>query len=98
MAGTATWNTIRGGFSTITLSNSVAENWPSADARALVAHEVGHSITSKCSDLFDSADQAANEEWATAWAIGMGHTAEGNGVQAYGYPSQDMIDRAMACR
>ncbi len=98
MSGTATWNTVRGGFSTITLSDSVAENWPSADAVALVAHEVGHSITSKCSDLFDSEDADANEEWATAWAISMGHTAEGNGVQAYGYPSQEMIDVAATCR
>lgn len=98
MSGTATWNTARGGFSTITLSDSVAANWPSADAMGLVAHEVGHSITSKCSDLFDSADEAANEEWATAWAISMGHTSEGNGVQAYGYPSQEMIDVAATCR
>lgn len=98
MSGTATWNTARGGFSTITLSDSVAANWPSADAMGLVAHEVGHSITSKCSDLFDSADAAANEEWATAWAISMGHTSEGNGVQAYGYPSQEMIDVAATCR
>jgi hypothetical protein len=98
MGGTATWNTVRGGFSTITLSHSVAEEWPDADARALVAHEVGHAITSKCSDKFDSADDAANEEWATAWAISMGHTAEGNGVYAYGYPSQAMIDIAATCR
>lgn len=98
MAGTATWNTIRGGFSTITLTDSVAENWPSADARALVAHEVGHSITSKCSDLFDSEDQAANEAWATAWAISLGHTAEGNGTQAYGYPGDDLIATAATCR
>ncbi len=98
MSGTATWNTARGGFSTITLSDSVAENWPSPDAMALVTHEVGHSITSKCSDLFDSADQDANEQWATAWAISLGHTALGNGVQAYGYPSQEMIDIAATCR
>ncbi|TQJ31307.1 hypothetical protein [Microbacterium sp. SLBN-146] len=98
MGGTATWNAVRGGFSTITLSHSVAEEWPDANARALVAHEVGHAITSKCSDKFDSADDAANEEWATAWAISMGHTAEGNGVYAYGYPSQAMIDIAATCR
>lgn len=98
IGGTATWNAARGGFSTITLSHSLAEWWPSADARALVTHEVGHAITSKCYDKFDSADQAANEEWATAWAISMGHTAEGNGVQAYGYPSQAMIDVAATCR
>lgn len=98
IGGTATWNTARGGFSTITLSHSVAENWPSADARALVTHEVGHSITSKCHEKFDWENADANEEWATAWAISMGHTAEGNGVQAYGYPSQGMIDIAATCR
>lgn len=98
ISGTATWNTAHGGFSTITLSNSVAEMWPGAASRALVAHEVGHSITSKCHEMFDSADQAANEAWATAWAISMGHTNEGNGVQAYGYPPQELIDTAAACR
>jgi hypothetical protein len=98
MAGTATWNTVRGGFSTITLSNSVAQNWPSADAKALVAHEVGHAITSKCSDMFDSSDRDANEAWATAWAISMGHTALGSGVQAYGYPPASLIETAATCR
>lgn len=98
MAGTATWNTGRGGFSTITLSNSVAQNWPSADAKALVTHEVGHSITSKCSTLFDSQDRDANEAWATAWAISMGHTSDANGVQAYGYPPQSLIETAATCR
>ncbi len=98
ISGTATWNTADGGFSTITLSNSVAETWPGASAKALVAHEVGHSITSKCHEMFDSADQAQNEAWATAWAISMGHTDEGNGVQAYGYPPQELIDKAATCR
>ncbi|MFC6326947.1 hypothetical protein ACFP59_13625, partial [Microbacterium koreense] len=98
IGGTATWNTARGGFSTITLSHSVAETWPSANARALVTHEVGHSITSKCWEKFDWKDPAANEEWATAWAISMGHTAPGNGTWAYGYPSQQMIDLAATCR
>jgi hypothetical protein len=98
MGGTATWATDRGGYSTITLSHSLVENWPSADARALVTHEVGHAITSKCYEKFDWESQDANEEWATAWAISMGHTAEGNGVQAYGYPSQQMIDVAATCR
>ncbi|MET0812835.1 MAG: hypothetical protein ABWY03_07255 [Microbacterium sp.] len=98
ISGTATWNTADGGFSTITLSNSVAETWPGASAKALVTHEVGHAITSKCHDMFDSADQAQNEAWATAWAISMGHTDEGNGVQAYGYPPQALIDKAATCR
>lgn len=98
IGGTATWDSARGGSSTITFSHSVAEWWPNPDSRALVAHEVGHAITSKCYDKFDSQDADANEEWATAWAISMGHTAEGNGVQAYGYPSQQMIDLAATCR
>lgn len=98
IGGTATWNTARGGFSTITFSYSVADWWPDDDARALVTHEVGHAITSKCSTLFDSQNQAANEEWATAWAISMGQTADGNGVQAYGSPSQALIDIAATCR
>ncbi|WP_127820092.1 hypothetical protein [Microbacterium sp. CPCC 204701] len=98
IGGTAAWNSARGGSSTITLSHSVAEWWPNADSRALVTHEVGHAITSKCHDRFDSQDRDANEEWATAWAISMGHTAQGNGVQAYGHPSQEMIDLAATCR
>ena|GEM_PF-815220 len=98
MAGTATWAVVRGGFSTITLSNSVAENRPSADARALVAHEVGHAITSKCSEMFDSEDRTANEQWATAWAIGMGFSAQGSGVQAYGYPPTTLIETSRSCR
>ncbi|MET0297152.1 MAG: hypothetical protein ABW024_07095 [Microbacterium sp.] len=98
IGGTATWNSARGGFSTITLSHSIAETWPDADARALVTHEVGHSITSKCWEMFDSQNQMANEEWATAWAISMGQTAQGNGTWAYGYPSQAMIDLAATCR
>ncbi len=98
IGGLATWNSGRGGFSTITLSDSVAEWWPNADSRALVAHEVGHAISAKCHDKFDWENQAANEEWATAWAISLGHTAPGNGVQAYGYPSQAMIDIAASCR
>jgi len=98
IGGTATWKTARGGFSTITLSHSVAETWPDADSRALVAHEIGHSITAKCHEKFDSQDHAANEEWATAWAISMGFTAPGNGTWAYGAPSQEMIDVAATCR
>lgn len=96
--GTATWNAASGGFSTITLSNSVAEMWPSDVMRALVAHEVGHAIASKCWEKFDWEDQAANEAWATAWALSMGHTAEGNGASLYGYPDQSMIDAAASCR
>ena len=98
MSGNASWDESRGGFSTITLSNTVAENWPDPNARALVVHEVGHAITAKCGDMFNSYDAAASEAWATAWAISRGETAEGNGVQAYGYPPQELIDVAATCR
>ncbi len=98
MSGNATWHSGRGGYSTITLSDSVAQRWPTADAKALVAHEVGHAITAKCSEMFDSGDKASNEAWATAWAISMGHTAEGNGTQAYGYPPSELIATAASCR
>lgn len=96
--GLATWNAGHGGFSTITLSNSVAEHWPSAVMRALVAHEVGHAISAKCYEMFDWEDRDANEEWATAWAISQGHTADGNGVSLYGYPRQEIIEKAKTCR
>lgn len=98
--GTATWNsgTGLGGFSTITLSDSVAEYWPSEVMQALVTHEVGHSITAKCYAMFDYQDREANEAWATAWAISLGHTADGNGVSIYGYPSQELIELAATCR
>jgi hypothetical protein len=98
MGGTATWNSADGGFSTITLSNSVARLWPSARAKALVAHEVGHSISAKCYEKFDWESADANEEWATAWAISQGFTSDANGVQAYGEPRRSMIEKAKTCR
>ncbi len=96
--GLATWNAAHGGFSTITLSNSVAERWPSAVMKALVAHEVGHAISAKCYDMFDWQDRDANEQWATAWALSRGHTADGNGVALYGYPPKSLIEKAKTCR
>lgn len=96
--GTATWNSASGGFSTITLSDSVAEMWPGDVARALVTHEVGHAIAAKCWAMFNWEDQSANEAWATAWALSMGQTADGNGVALYGYPEQSLIDTAATCR
>jgi hypothetical protein len=102
MAGTSGCNTdpSDGSFySTITLTNSVASYWGSdANARALVTHEVGHSITCKCWDLFDANAGGDYEAWATAWAIGMGFEEEGNGTQAYGRPSDALIDAAKGCR
>lgn len=101
MGGEARWWYDDGGHSTIRLSDSVAEEWPSARSKALVAHEVGHAITAKCIEMIDEDlrdDRDTLEAWATAWAIGLGFTNDANGVQAYGYPSQDMIDLAKGCR
>ncbi|KQZ10694.1 hypothetical protein ASD23_00535 [Agromyces sp. Root1464] len=96
--GTATWDTWEGGLSTITLSNSIAEQWGDPVMAALVTHEVGHAITSKCYDLVgEYADD--NEPWAVAWAIGMGHTdPNGNGEWLYGRPSDELIERSKGCR
>jgi hypothetical protein len=86
-------------YSTITLTNSVASKWGSdSNARALVTHEVGHTITCKCWDLFEANAGGDYEAWATAWAIGMGFEEDGNGTQAYGRPSDTLIDAAKGCR
>ncbi len=82
----------------IQLSDSVAEQWPAERSRALVAHEVGHAISVKCEDMYDSSTQDSIEKWATAWAISMGFTDDANGVWAYGYPPQSYIDAAEGCR
>ncbi len=83
---------------TITLSDSVAAFWPSALSQALVAHEVGHAVSVRCGDRFDASTRAANEAWATAWAISRGFTGDGNGVSIYGSPPQELIDAAATCR
>lgn len=98
MGGYATWWYGDPGYATIELSNSVAEQWPAARSQALVAHEVGHAISVKCADMYDSSTQDSIENWATAWAISMGFTDDANGVWAYGYPPQSYIDAAAACR
>ena len=96
--GTATWDTWEGGLSTITLSNSIAEQWGDPGMAALVTHEVGHAITSKCYDLVGEYAND-NEPWAVAWAIGMGHTdPNGNGEWLYGHPSDELIERSKGCR
>lgn len=82
----------------IELSNSVAEQWPAERSQALIAHEVGHAISVKCEDMYDSSTQDSIEKWATAWAISMGFTDDANGVWAYGYPPQSYIDAAYGCR
>ena len=97
-AGTATWNAYDGGFSSISLTNSVAELWPDEGVTALVVHEVGHAIVSKCSDLILPLTPEDNEAWATAWAIGMGYTSTSNGEALYGRPPDELIEKSKACR
>ena len=87
-----------GQYATILLSNSIAEEWPGDSSRALVAHEAGHAIATKCRSMVDNADSASAEAWATAWAIGMGFTDPGNGTQAYGSPPDSVVQQAAACR
>lgn len=98
MGGYTTWWWDEPDRSVMLLSNSVAEQWPAARSKALVAHEVGHAISVKCEDMYDSSTQDSIEKWATAWAIGMGFTDDANGVWAYGYPPQSYIDAAYGCR
>ncbi|WP_460795045.1 hypothetical protein [Microbacterium sp. GXF0217] len=96
--GWTTWWYGDPGYSTIALSDYIAESWPAEWAKALVAHEVGHAISVKCESLYDSSDQDTIEAWATAWAISMGFTDSGNGTDVYGAPPQSMIDAAANCR
>ncbi|WP_307042851.1 hypothetical protein [Agromyces ramosus] len=98
-AGTATWTAADPGFSSITLTDSVAAMWPDNGVASLVAHEVGHAIVSKCyGEIISPASPEENEAWATAWAIGMGYTADGNGESIYGRPSDELIEKSKACR
>ena len=98
VGGLAAWIPDSGGYATITLSDSVAAFWPSELSQALVAHEVGHAVSVRCGDRFDASTRAANEAWATAWAISRGFTGDGNGVSIYGSPPQELIDAAATCR
>lgn len=98
MGGLTTWWWDEPDRAVIQLSNSVAEQWPAERSRALVAHEVGHAISVKCEDMYDSTTQDSIEKWATAWAISMGFSDDANGVWAYGYPPQSYIDAAYGCR
>lgn len=97
--GTATWNTAHGGFSTITLSDSIARTWGQEPfGQAVTVHEVGHAITGKCYELFSTEFGSDNEVWATAWAIGMGYDVNGSGESLYGRPSDELIALSTQCR
>lgn len=98
MGGLTTWWWDDPDRAAIELSDSVAEQWPADRSKALVAHEVGHAISVKCEDMYDSSTQDSIEKWATAWAISMGFSDDANGVWAYGYPPQSYIDAAYGCR
>jgi hypothetical protein len=100
--GTSYWFADDGGYATITLSDSVATMWPDAGVQALVAHEVGHAILARddCNALFFESEFAAGgeEPWATAWAIGLGYTADGSGESIYGRPADALITMSAECR
>jgi hypothetical protein len=100
--GTSYWTTADGGQATITLTDSVAAQWPGDGVQALVVHEVGHAILARrdCNELFFESDLYPGEEesWATAWAIGLGYTADGSGESVYGRPSDALIALSAACR
>lgn len=100
--GTSYWQSSDGGYATITLSDSVATMWPGAGVQSLVAHEVGHAILARtdCNTLFFDSEFAdgGEEPWATAWAIGLGYTADGNGESIYGRPTDGLIQLSAQCR
>jgi len=96
--GTAYWRTGRGGYATITLSDGVAADWGEPSPLAVVVHEVGHSIGARCSDLQAQLVGEDYEAWATAWTIGMGYTADGNGESPYSRPSDEIIAGTTQCR
>ncbi|MDR2997770.1 MAG: hypothetical protein LBU78_06585 [Microbacterium sp.] len=97
-AGTATWDANDGGTSHITLTNSIARYWPAEWTKALVAHEVGHSISAKCYEKFDWENEHANEQWATAWAMSWGYDAYDSGANNYGTPPKSLQQAAKTCR
>ncbi len=96
------WATVPGDVApqaTISLSDSIARDWAtSAIPRAVVVHEVGHAMSSKCRALFAPSTREESEAWATAWAIGMGYDGPGNGESLYGRPSAELIGLAATCR
>ncbi|WP_253202102.1 hypothetical protein [Subtercola sp. PAMC28395] len=89
-----------GGYAIINLNYTVETAWyDGRDARALVAHEVGHSQVYRCAPLFNSPEIKGQQEvWATAWSISQGFDIPGSGIEAYGRPSNAQIAVAAQCR
>ncbi|QHC65606.1 hypothetical protein GSU68_02740 [Rathayibacter sp. VKM Ac-2759] len=99
-AGLATWTLEEGAPATIRLTESIQRNWDADWTQGLVAHEVGHAITSKdgCYELYRAAPfEGDDEKWATAWALSLGF-ADGSGTEPYGEPGADAVAVASACR
>ncbi|MRG60501.1 hypothetical protein GE115_11585 [Agromyces sp. CFH 90414] len=100
-AGTAEFFEYGDDWGLITLTDSISDSWPDANARAVVVHEVGHTqvVRDACAAIFRSPVFGGDHEvWATAWAIGMGHDVPGAGIEAYGRPSDEQIEASRACR
>jgi hypothetical protein len=99
--GTSYWSSSDGGYATITFSDSVATLWPGTGVQSLAIHEVGHAVLARsdCNTLFFDSEFAAGgeEPWATAWAIGLGYTADGNGESVYGRPPDELISMSTQC-
>ncbi|GAA0998626.1 hypothetical protein [Subtercola frigoramans] len=89
-----------GGYAIINLNYTVETAWyDGRDARALVAHEVGHSQVYRCAPLFNSPEIKGQQEvWATAWSISQGFDIPGSGIEAYGRPSDAQVAVAAQCR
>ncbi|NQX36733.1 hypothetical protein [Herbiconiux sp. VKM Ac-2851] len=103
LSGTAETYDSDGGWSIISLNYTVEEAWADGDenARALVAHEVGHTqvIRDVCEPLFTGpVFGSEHETWATAWSISLGFDLPGSGIEAYGRPTDEQIATAAECR
>jgi hypothetical protein len=101
-SGTAqTWDS-DGGWAIINLNYDVERYWgDDENARALVAHEVGHTqvYRENCWPLFSGPAFGQDQEmWATAWSISQGFDMAGSGIEAYGRPSDEQIAVAGECR
>ncbi|TIH37093.1 hypothetical protein [Subtercola vilae] len=100
LSGTAESYDSDGGWSIISLNYTVEREWENGrNARALVAHEVGHTQVYRCWPLFSGDAFHQNSEiWATAWSISQGFDVPGSGIEAYGRPTDEQISVAGQCR